>query len=162
MLKSLTEKHHTINRIIIFNDSISKFYQCSIWGFSWGISLFFSICLGKKYAEVTKFLGIFKKYVSKNNIFVQERKAMFHLIKKLFLSFTQFSNDFITQIIYCITHRCLCSHFISLFSLISISKKWNIETMLTFPYSYNWQKLTTTTKWMKKESRSIRVWTPNM
>ena len=46
----------------------------------------------KKNAEVIKFLGILKKYVSKNNIFVQERKAMFHLIKKLFLSFTQFSN----------------------------------------------------------------------
>ena len=39
------------------------------------------------------------------------------------------------------------------FSLISVSKKWNIETMLIFPYSYNWQKLTTT-KWMKKEARS--------
>ena len=50
--------------------------------------MFFSICLGKKNAEVIKFLGILKKYVSKNNIFVQERKAMFHLIKKLFLSFT--------------------------------------------------------------------------
>ena len=23
---------------------------------------------------------------------------------------------------------------------ISVSKTWNIETMLTFPYSYNWQK----------------------
>ena len=25
-------------------------------------------------------------------------------------------------------------------SLISVSKKRNIETMLTLPYSYNWQK----------------------
>ena len=31
-------------------------------------------------------------------------------------------------------------------SLISASKKLNIETMLAFPYSYNWQKLTTTNR----------------
>ena len=48
-------------------------------------------------------------------IFVQERKALFRLIKKLFLSFTQFSNNSITQIICCIIHRCLCSHFILFF-----------------------------------------------
>ena len=30
-------------------------------------------------------------------IFVQERKAVCRLIKKLFLSFTQFSNNFITD-----------------------------------------------------------------
>ena len=28
----LTEKQRTINHMIIFNDSISKLYQCSIWG----------------------------------------------------------------------------------------------------------------------------------
>ena len=66
MFKSLTEKHRTINHMIIFNDSISKFYQCSIWGFCRG--MFFSTCLGKKFAEVIKFLGILKKYVSENKI----------------------------------------------------------------------------------------------
>ena len=30
--------------------------------------MFFSICLGKKNAEVIKFLGILKKYVSENKI----------------------------------------------------------------------------------------------
>ena len=34
--------------------------------------------------------------------------------------------------------------------------------MLTFPYSYNSQKLIKTTKWMKKEDMSIRVWILNM
>ena len=72
--------------------------------------------------------------------FVQERKAMFLLIKVIFVFDTIFKLGFITQIIYCIIHRCLCSHFILFCSLISVSKKWNIETMLTFPYSYNWQK----------------------
>ena len=52
-------------------------------------------------------------------IFVQERKVMLRFIKKLFLSFTQFSN---------------------LISYPQISEKRNIETMLTFPCSYNWQK----------------------
>ena len=45
---SLTEKQHTINDVIIFNDSISKFYQCCMRGFCQGISIFFSICLVKK------------------------------------------------------------------------------------------------------------------
>ena len=55
--------------------------------------MFFSIRLGKKNAEVIKFLGIFKNMSLRiKYIFVQERKAMFRLIKKLFLSFTQFSN----------------------------------------------------------------------
>ena len=40
MFKSLTEKHRTINHMIIFNDSISKFYQSSIWGSCRGISVF--------------------------------------------------------------------------------------------------------------------------
>ena len=128
--------------MIIFNDSISKFYQCSIWGFCRGISMFFSICLGKKNAEVIKFLGILKKYVSKNKIyFCSRKKSNVSLNKKvIFVFHTIFKLDFITQIIYCIIHRCLCSHFILFCSLISVSKKWNIETMLTFPYSYNWQK----------------------
>ena len=51
-----------INHRIIFNVSISKFYQCSIRG----ISMFFSICFGKKNPEGIKFLGILKKYVSEN------------------------------------------------------------------------------------------------
>ena len=63
MFKSLTKKRRPINHMIIFNDSISKFYQYSIWGFCQGISMFFSTCLGEKNAEVIKFLGILKKYI---------------------------------------------------------------------------------------------------
>ena len=56
--------------------------------------MFLSIYLSKKNAEVIKFLGIFKKYVSDNKIFLfKKKKTMFRLIKKL-LSFTQFSNLF--------------------------------------------------------------------
>ena len=84
MFKLLREKHHTINHMIIFNNSINKFYQCNIWSFCQGIYMFFSTCLGKENAEVIKFLGILKKYVSKSNIFVPERKAIFHLIKNYF------------------------------------------------------------------------------
>ena len=96
----------------------------------------------QKNAEVIKFLGVLKNMSPrKKYIFVQEGKAVFCLIKKLKFSFTL---DFITQIIYCIINRCLCFHFILFCSLISVNKQWNIETMLTFSYSYNWQKLITT------------------
>ena len=122
MFKSLTEKHRAINHVIIFNDSISKFYQCSIWGFCRGISMFFSICLAKKNAEVIKFLGFLKKYVSENKIyFCSRKKSNVSLNKKvIFVFHTIFKLDFITQIIYCIIHRCLYSLFILfLFSYIS-------------------------------------------
>ena len=96
------------------------------------IYVFSSICGGKRNAEVFIFLGILKNMSPRIKYkFVQERKAMFRL-KQLFLSFTQFSFshnfvfhnlDFITQIIYCIIRRCLCSHFILfLFSYISLQE----------------------------------------
>ena len=47
----------------------------------------------KKNAAVIKFLGILKTMPPRTKyIFAQEGKAMFRLMKKLFLSFTQFSN----------------------------------------------------------------------
>ena len=106
--------------------------------------MFFSIYLGKKNAEVIKFLGILKKYVSDNKIyFCSRKKSNVSLNKKvIFVFHTIFKLDFITQ--NCIIHRYLCSHFILFYSVISVSKKWNIETMLNFPYSYNWRKLTAT------------------
>ena len=54
--------------------------------------------------------------------------------KVIFVFHTIFKLDFITQIIYCI----IFSYFFC--SLISVSGKRNIETMLTLLYSYNWQK----------------------
>ena len=87
------QKNRTIHHMIIFNDSISKFYQCCIWGFYRAISMFFSICLGEKNAEVIKFFVILKNMSPRiKYIFVQERKAICRLIKKLLLSFTPFSN----------------------------------------------------------------------
>ena len=80
MFKSLTEKHHTIDHMIIFNDPISKFYQYSIKVFAEAYLCFLVSASAKKNAEVIKFLEMLKKYVS---------------------------------------------------------KKWNIETMLSFPYSNN-------------------------
>ena len=100
---SLTEKQHTINQMTIFNDSVSKFNQCSISGFCWGISMIFSVCLGrKKNEEAIKFLRILKRYVSKNKIyFCFKKKGNVSLIKKaIFVFHTIFKLDFITQIIY--------------------------------------------------------------
>ena len=45
---SLTEKHRPINHMIIFKDSISKFYQCNIQGFCRGISMFLVSTSAKK------------------------------------------------------------------------------------------------------------------
>ena len=59
---------------------------------------------------------------------------MFRLIKKLFLSFTQFSTFTVLSADVYIPSLYFCR------SLILVSKKLNIETMLTLPYSNNWQK----------------------
>ena len=84
---SHTEKQSTINHMITSNDSMNKLYQCRIRGFCQGISMCFSICLGKKMA--IKFLGILKKYVSKN-------KAYFCLNKK--------SNVSLNKNVVCLLH----------------------------------------------------------
>ena len=98
---SLTEKQHTVNHMIIFNDSVSKFYQCSVRNSlrhsanAEAISTFFSICLSKKKkksAEETKFSGILKKYVTKNIFF--KKKAMFFLNKKVFCLSHEFQTCF--------------------------------------------------------------------
>ena len=87
------------------------------------ICLCFLVSASKKNAEVIKFLGISQISLSPRIKFfsVQERKAMLRLIKKSLFFHTIFKLDFITQIIYCIIHRCLRSHFILfLFSYISL------------------------------------------
>ena len=71
-----------------------------------------------------------------------------------------FKLDFIMQNIYCIIHKYLYFLFILFCSLISVSKKYNIEKMLTLPYLHNWQKFQQN-EW-KKEARSISMNTLNM
>ena len=81
---SLREKRHSINHVILFNDPINKFYQCSICGFCRGISMSFSICPGKKNIEVIKFLGIVTKCAAKNKIyFCLKKKSNVSLNKKV-------------------------------------------------------------------------------
>ena len=60
---AVTEKQRTINHMTIFNNSIGKFYQCSIQGFCWCISMFLVSTSTKKKAnaETIKLLGILKK-----------------------------------------------------------------------------------------------------
>ena len=111
----------------------------------------------KENDEVRKFLGILKKYVSENKIdFCSGKKSNVSLNKKVIVVFhTIFKLDIITQIIYCIIHRCLRSHFLLFCYLISVSKKWNIETMLTFPYSYNWQTFNKMNEKRSQEYQSV-------
>ena len=84
------------------------------------------LCLlvsGKNYAEVIKFLGILNKHVSKNNIYfcLRNKSNVSPNKKVLFLFPAIFKLDFVAQIIYCIFHRCLCSHFHTLFVLLYTS-----------------------------------------
>ena len=120
-----------------------NFTSATFESFAEGYLCFFSICLAKKKnAKAIKFLEILKKYVSKNKIyFCLKNKSNVSLNKKVIFFFHKiFKLGFIKQVIYCVIHRCL--YFSSYFfcSLISVSKKRNIETMLTFSYSYNWKK----------------------
>ena len=54
------------------------------------------------------------KYVSDNKIFLFKKKNNVSLNKKVIVFYTIFK--LITQIIYCVIYRCLCSHFILLCS----------------------------------------------
>ena len=139
-----------------------SFTSAAFEAFAEAYLCFFSICLDRKNAEAIKFPGILKINVSKNKIyFCLKKKSNVSLNKKvIFVFHTIFKLDFITQIIYCIIHRCLYSLFILFCSLISVSKKRNIEIMLTLPYSYNWQKFNN--KMNEKRRQSIRVWTLNI
>ena len=158
MLKPLTEKHCIINHTIVFDDPVSKFDQCSIWGFCWGYLWFLVSASAKRNAEVTKFLGI-----SENKInFRLRKKSKVSLNKKvIFVLHAVFKLDFITHIIYCIIHRGLCSHLLPFCSLISFSKEKNFRNnvnLFLFIQSAKVKK----NKMNEKEARSNIVWTMNM
>ena len=74
----------------------------------------------RKYTKAIKFLGLIKKYFSKNDKKNWFKKRNFLLNKKIFLIFKL---DCITQITYFIIHICLYSLFILLlFSYISLQE----------------------------------------
>ena len=145
---SITCRKTSHNHMIIFNDSISNFYQWNIWGFCQDISMS---------SVSAKYLESLKKYVSESKIyFCSRKKSNDSLNRKVnFVFRATFKLDLITQIIYCIIHRWLCFHFIFFCSLISVSKKWNKETMLAFPYSYNCQKFNN--KMNEKRSHEYQI-----
>ena len=64
------------------------------------------------------------------------------LIKKRYFHFLHNFQAFMTQIIYCIIHRCLFFLFSYLCcSLIPVSKTQSIERMLTLLYQCKWQNV---------------------
>ena len=108
------------------------------WGFAEVYLCFLMSVSAKRIAEA---IGILKKYVSKSKIyFCLKKKSNVLLNKNYFCLSHNFQTWFhkADHLLYC--HRCLYSLFILFCSLISVSKKRNIEIMLTLPYSYNWQK----------------------
>ena len=94
---SLTENQSTINHIIIFNDLISL-TSAAFEAFAEGYLCFLVSASAIKNAEAIKFLGILKKYVSKNKIyFCSRKKSNVSLNKKvIFVFHTIFKLDFIT------------------------------------------------------------------
>ena len=136
--------------MIIFNDSISKFNQCSIQNLLQAVvkTLTRHICLfqylpQKKNAKAIKFLGIFNKLPPKNKVyFCLKKKNKVSLNRKvIFLILNNFQTCFhnADHILYYPQMSVFFFHTF-LFYIILVSKKWNIETILTLPYSYNWQK----------------------
>ena len=99
------EKQRAFNYMMIFNDSVSKFYQCSIHGICRGTSMLFSTCFGQKSAK-NYILRNLKKHISKNKIYFSLKKE-----SNVSNISDTFKLDFVTQIIYCIIHRCLYSLF---------------------------------------------------
>ena len=65
--------------------------------------MFLSICLSKNNTKAIKFLGILKKYASKNKIYIFLKKKSNVLLNKkvIFVFHMIFKLDFITQIINC-------------------------------------------------------------
>ena len=123
--KKCTEKQRTVNHMIIFNDSIGKFYQCSIFVEAY---LCFLVSASAKEMPRTKFLDL-KNNVPRIKYICLKKKSNVSNISNIF------KLDFITQIIYRIIHRCLYSLFRPFCSLISVSKKQNIEQVLALPCS---------------------------
>ena len=107
------------------------------------ISMVFSIYLSKRNAQVIKFLGIFKKYVSENKIYFCSRKKSNVLLDKkvIFVFHSIFKLDFITQVIYCIsfTDVCVLISYFFLFCYVSLLEMEH-RKILTFLYSYMWQQ----------------------
>ena len=66
-----------------------------------------------------------------------------------------FKIDFMRQIIYCIIHIFLFPYFCC--SIISVSKKLDIEIIQTLPYLYKWQKFGKIYERKSQEYQSVGV-----
>ena len=120
----------------------------------WAYICFLVSASAKKNAEAIEFLGILQKYYSKNKkIYIFVKKEMFHLIIKLFLFLTQFSNliSWRRSFTVLFTDVCILSLYFCC-SLISASKKGDL------PYSYIWKNF----KKMNEKMKSRGVWALNM
>ena len=76
----------------------------------------------------------------------------YQLMEKPLGDYFQVWSPFMMQIIYCIIDMCLYSCFILFCSFTSVSKKQDMERILTLPYSYKWQNFN-----KMNEKRSLGV-----
>ena len=87
-------------------------------------------------------------------IFVQERKAMLWLLKSYFCLSHNFRTWFHNTDHLLYYPQLSVFSFHTIFILLYQPLRNGTQTMLTSPYSYNWQMLTT--KWMKKRSQKYQ------
>ena len=111
-------------------------------------------------ASPKKFLGFLKKYVSENKIYFCSRKnSNISLHKKvIFVFHTIFKLDFITQIIYCIIHRCLCSRLILV--LFSYNSLQEMEHRNNVNFSLFIQLANVNNKMNRKTSQEYQIMDP--
>ena len=124
------------------------------WGFCWGITIFFSICLGKNIAEAIEFLRLKKNTFPRiKKIGLKKRNVV--LNKKIIFVFPMiFKLHCITQIIYFIIHICL--YLYSLFILLQeTGHRKNTNPSLLI-------QVAKIDKKNEEKSRGISVWVLNM
>ena len=115
MFKSVTEKYHIIDTWSFSMIQSVSFTSAVFKAFAEAYLCFLVSALSKKMLRyITKFLGILKTNLSENKIYFCSRKKSSEVI---FVFHTIFKLDFITQIIYWISQRCLYPHFIIFFLL---------------------------------------------
>ena len=90
---SLTEKFAQLITWLFLMTQSASFTSAAFEAFAEAYLCFLVSASAKKNAEVIRFLGILKKYVSKNKIyFCSRKKSKISLNEKVIFVFTQFSN----------------------------------------------------------------------
>ena len=126
-------------KIRLSNQQMLRFLPY-LW-MNFGISMNFSICLGKKNAEAVEFSGILKNFFSKNKkIYFFVLKKMSCLMNKAIFNFYTISKLSWCNHLYTVltTDVCLLFSYFCSFCIL-VSKTQGRERVVTLLYQYKWQ-----------------------